>query len=320
MCGTCKSAHGTSLNILCGAACHDRLPACIVRKDTCKQSVCLFDSHCSRPDHDQLAHGTDDRVFCELEAGAHNDRNKYQEYSHRDNCCEHRERLDYKGCEPLLELAPVIKGGDRYYRRCDYVQKQQIEYSHYTVHNYDSHIYHNGDAHQIDKQIVHSCEGNIEILIDLIQVINALIACIIRCPHIIQHIRIFIEGIVLCGGVIAYAHSSAEEKDTVQRHFVFIILTSPVVLLKSMEAIIVHKDLLAVIESIGNTFLVFIHRLLLIEIRSRGQLLKNRLPGVFILAVFLTGIVVIKNSCIGEIFQIRSDLIIAGVQIIPVIA
>ena len=74
------------------------------------------------------------------------------------------------------------------------------------------------------------------------------------------------------------------------------------------------------VQRICYTFLVFIYGLFFIIISRSCKLLKHRLPGIFLLAVFLIIIIVIKYSRICEIFKIAPYLVIAAIKVIPVIA
>ena len=73
------------------------------------------------------------------------------------------------------------------------------------------------------------------------------------------------------------------------------------------------------IHCVGDAFIICIRRLLLIIVGGDRQLLKNRLPGIGLFAVFVGSIIEIEHAGIGQVFQISPYLIIAGIDVIPVI-
>ena len=91
-------------------------------------------------------------------------------------------------------------------------------------------------------------------------------------------------------------------------------------MLQGTEIIVGPQHCHAVFNGIGYTLIVHICRYLCGVIRRPCQLLHHRLPGVYLIAVFIQSLVVeIKDSRICQIAQIGSYLVVAGIDVITVL-
>ena len=219
----------------------------------------------------------------------------------------------------MLELCTVIQRHGSNNRRCDQIEEEQIEYPHHAVDNNQRHICNDNIAADINDQVIGLSQGDVKVLIHSVKIIDAFRTDHIRLTGAVIQIWFYIVFRLFGGRGIAVAHRTDQKECRIERNDGIIFLTRAVDGLQRVEARVLSHDLHAVCDGKNDTFIL----LILVDCDLSGKitglhdLLNCILPGIisFAFRIFIR-IEIVEHLCIGEIFEIAADIVIASIDII----
>ena len=295
-------------------------------KDTGKKAVSLFHRFCTRPDHYDLADHINDLVqeACryKLKIRVYYYRYIHKENPHRDDRCEHREKLDNERRQPLLVFSAVIKRRCRNYRRRYKVQEQKVEYTNYTVYSDYCHTLYKQHSRKVNYYVIHSEYPQVEILFDRVNIIHILLTRIVRASKVVEQAWVLVIGRVLCRCCAAHTHSTYKEEYPVKRNVLIDIEFLLIIGFMRSEGRGVRciEHCHTVVKASCNSVIVCIGSKLLIYIRRIVYLLQYRLPCVYFVSVLIyIIIVVVEHPRALEQSQVAPYLVEASIDIISVL-
>ena len=288
----------------------DRLEAGAVRQNTRNHAAGVLGDRHAAEDQNDLSDQVKHIALKQHQIAVHDNGNEQQHHPHRDHSPEYAEALHHERDGPLLELSALIQRHDADERRRDQIEEYHIEDAGNAVEDDDRQIPDQLKRHSHHHDVVD--RTHIEVGRHLRVVINALLSRVVGSTQRIVH-----GDVRVINGVARRPGGTHQEYQAIQRDVGADAAVLACIGAQRREGVVRPQSLHAVKQRVCQRGVINVKVRVRGQIRGVDDLLQRGLPRLA--HPFLCHIIEIKNALLRQILQIRTDLVIAAVEVVAAV-